>query len=882
MKKMKRFAALLMSACMALSVLPASAAEAQKTPGTSEKVDGTWYYNSENDAKYTFEKMSHPGIGPGGYDGMVDAPDARNQNYAWSAIESGDYIYIGTCYNSTYGIYWRNVFGMMQNQGKSPAEAAKIAEDFVKFMYNDRFDPALQPRGIIVKYNKITNEFSEVYDSSKDAPEGSDLRQTKCSGYRMAFELNGKLYFVALGSPTMFLLEITPDGKGGETFDTAFERTLTKEGMEKQIASGVHGLIVRDDEILMCLAAEESTDPNGPLGVHPEGGLIIASKDARNWRVIADEDDLGPSAYHNYDGLMGGGIWDIIEFNGHLYVTVVTDLSEVVDDLGHRKVNKQGFALFQGDADANGNYTWTQLSGVDRSGKPVSDIPNGFGCDYAMACNMWVFDDHLYFGTYNDPMLDLTAVADRADFSDLYWDLHYGINLYRMDKAGNITLVGGMPNEAFPVAEGNMGVGLGDNANQYVWRMVTHDDKLWLGTYDTSTLTSAFTQLTDGQLVGMSKDEYQKRVKQLVDLVESFLDLTEKNGEILEEIFEGWIPRKIVDAALRLADAATEQDPVPAYMELLEAYGEMKDRLAGIPSTMETSPRYEFFFKALRQFVAQMDQTMDAIAKPVYYFGCNYYMKNAEQGFDLMYTEDGVNFEVVTSDGFNDPNNHGVRTLVSADEGNTLYVGTANPFNGAQLWRVVTGEIPERVPQPRKFLDVKDTDWFKPYVDDVVSKGIMSGIGGDYFGPMGNTTRGMIATILYNMNGRPEGEFEMTFKDVDPDAYYAKPIAWAQTNGVVKGYSKDTFGPNDYVTREQLAVMLYQYAGSPEVELDELKFKDAENVSDFAESAMLWAVENGIMCGTDMNMLMPLSTATRGEAAAIFSNFSNLVESDAV
>lgn len=689
MKKGKRILAVILGIVMLFGTWggQAQAQEIDKA-GTAEKVDDTWYYHSQNEDKYVFEKVSHPDRGAGEVDGFLDEADSRSQSYAWSAIECGDYIYVGTCYNSTYGIYWRNVNAMMLGLGKTPAEAAQIARDFVQFMFNDRFDETLRPRGVLMRFHKETGEFECVYDSKNDSD--PVMQATNCSGYRMAFEFHDKLYFVSLGQPTMFLLEIDPSNPEEPKCEVVFKRSLSLTGQQAQIAAGVHGLIVYEDEILMCLA-DEATDGSKYLDgqPHPEGGLIVASKDGKTWRVIADEDDLGPSGYHNYDGLMGGGIWDIIEFNGHLYVTVVTDLTDPETGI----VNKQGFSMYRGTKEDDGTFIWEMIVG-DTSKEGVN-YPYGLGTKYMMACNLWIYDDHLYMGSYNDPMLDLTEVPARANFEPLYYDLHYSISLYRMDKDEKIELVGGTPNEVFPEKIGNMGPGLGGNSNQYVWRMLNHDDKLWIATYDTSTLTSVFTQLTDGQLVGMTEEEYMQRLKQIEKLLNSFADLEGKYDSIFDKVFGSDMMRNLFDSIQRFIDANIgNENPVPAYEEFVESYNAFKDRFKFAQKQRGIVEDIQKFYEAMKalneQFIVQMDKIVEEVKGPVYYFGTNYYIKNSVQGFDLLVSEDGINFEVVTNDGFGDPSNHGVRTLTSADGGQNLFVGTANPFYGGQMWKMVS------------------------------------------------------------------------------------------------------------------------------------------------------------------------------------------------
>lgn len=677
--------------------------------------DGKWYYGSTNDTgeKLTFEKVTHPTAGAGQVDGLMDSPDQRDQSYAWSAIEYGDYLYIGTCYNSTYGIYWRNVYQMMQTSlHKTPQEASQIANRFVQFVFNDRFPENLGVRGTVLKLNKKTGEVTEVDDSKHDAD--GLIKATNCSGYRMAFEKDKKLYFVAMGNPTMFLLEIDPEN--GDKCEIAFKRGLSEDGKKKQISAGMHGLIVYDDEIIMCFAGEQSQQSLDTES-HREGGMIVASKDGRNWRTIADEDDLGPSAYHTYDGLMGGGIWDVIEYNGHLYVTVVRDLTN--KDTG--VVNKTGFAMYKGTKQADGSFTWEKVVGENAA------LPNGLGCNYAMACNLWVYNGYLYLGTYNDPMLDFTAVADRGDFKDLYNELFYSINLYRMDSNGNFELVCGKPNASFPTRIGNLGDGLGDHGNQYVWRMGEHDGKLWIGTYDATVLASAFTQLTDGQLLDMPQDEYNKRLDQLNKFLGALgvFSKSESMNRLFMEILGSNPVRELFNSLQQFVDSKTgKEDPVIKYLEFKSKYEQFKnllnhhrsisldedlplEELDAFEEALENAEidleSAEFDIEnesAVTAIFSRFDALLSKIEKPLYYFGCNYYLKNSQKGFDLLYSEDGVNFTAVTRDGFGDESNHGARTINSCNNGTQLYVGTANPFYGAQMWRTVSKDNTDQPDNP--------------------------------------------------------------------------------------------------------------------------------------------------------------------------------------
>ncbi len=167
------------------------------------------------------------------------------------------------------------------------------------------------------------------------------------------------------------------------------------------------------------------------------------------------------------------------------------------------------------------------------------------------------------------------------------------------------------------------------------------------------------------------------------------------------------------------------------------------------------------------------------------------------------------------------------------------------------------------------FTDVAENAWYKAAVDYVCRAGLMNGISNTEFGPEVASTRGMIVTILYRMENTPPVSGTTEFVDVSADQYYADAVAWAVANGIAGGYGNGTFGPNDSVTREQLVTMLWRYAGSPESSYDLDSFQDQSSVSDYATTAMAWAVEKGVIGGTSADTLSPAAASTRAQLATI-------------
>ena len=189
------------------------------------------------------------------------------------------------------------------------------------------------------------------------------------------------------------------------------------------------------------------------------------------------------------------------------------------------------------------------------------------------------------------------------------------------------------------------------------------------------------------------------------------------------------------------------------------------------------------------------------------------------------------------------------------------------------LWRV--DENPGTGANP--FTDVSEKDWFYGDVMFVYENGLMLGTSKTLFSPYGTATRGMMATILWRMEGSPAPKGKNSFTDVEAGKWYADAITWTAENGIFAGYGKDKFGPDDPITREQLAAIFYRYADYKGYDLTVKgnldKFKDADKVTDYAKTAMQWAVGSGLMKGKSGNLLDPQGTATRAEIAAMLHRF---------
>ena len=624
----------------------AESADAAQTPNVWESLltmddideENTFYYNKNG---LSFEKLTHPEKDVKTTDGIVDylgdsavgvvtdpADESynvgdRGQNYAWSAIGYGDWLYVGTC----YAVMGNTLSLMKSSLGDKYDE--KVLQATFDAMFNGSFfnteEDGGNAKGVLVKINTKTGETKLLMAKSFNG---------YAPLFRNAVEYHGKLYFCGSvvgangGLPSVWQVDpVTDECKAVYTGLSTLQDYLA--AYRQGISTGIRGMCVYHDQLVISNVTMDSTTGES------SATLLISSDPEKGFTQIADSSALfNYPAYRYSDSIYGGSIWDMAEYNNSLYVSICTGTEDNMPDSN----TMQPFALVRGDQNADGTFTWTPVAGdQEKDGARYT-----FGIDpertRSGAANLTVFNDYLYIGEYNDEEIALERIlfsktgknangqfGGGLDCSFINANLDQSVSLYRMDKNENMELVMGNATSMFPNGSlSGLKSGFGRKENQYIWRMQVYDGKLYVGTFDTSSLLQVLGQFVNGDLLRQTPEAWKSQWKYLKALMK----------------------------ALQEADADG----------------------TGNPNTLAQT------IKFTNAFVFQNISVYN-IASAIRLLN---YLRKAQRGFDLYVSEDGVNFETITTNGFGDPYNHGLRVFAVTDQG--LCVGTANPFYGTQVW----------------------------------------------------------------------------------------------------------------------------------------------------------------------------------------------------
>lgn len=742
--KTRTFAGLLAGVMLAVTALTPMTALA------AEPENGKITYNAGEG--YTFEKISHPTKGTMSADGIVDyigdgkvevitdtndsnynAGD-RGQSYSWSAIAYGDWLYVGTCY-AAMGNTLTLMDGVLGDKfDKDVMEAA------LKAMFNNTFfygqtkpdgTPDTDSEGILVKVNTKTGEMKLLLSKSMN-----DVAPM----FRNAVAYKDKLYFCGSvhangrsGLPSVY--EIDPTDDSYKAVYVGLDSLQDYGAAYKAgVSTGIRGMCVYNDELVIS-----NVYMNAATG--ESGALILASSNPSegksSFRTIATQADMfNYPAYRYTDSIYGGSVWDMAEYNGHLYVSICTGTAGNAPDSN----TMQSFAIIRGDEKDDGTFNWTPLVGDKEKDKARYT----FGIDpertRSGAANLVVYNNKLYIGEYNDEEIALERIlfnktGDSADGSlggvDCRFvnaNLSQSVGLYAMDENENMTLIVGDATEMFP--EGGvsgLGSGFGHNENQYIWRMQVYDGKLYVGTFDTSSLLEPIGQFSNGDIIGMTPEQWRQQMQLIKELLQLLMDKygtspiatideNEEGEEVTSEIVD--------DAASNDEDEAFESD-IAGLVDMMDMTPEVLEGdstvtalcdeesvdnrenslrdFADYYSNMleeynEISANYELPDDLKDAFETLLSQ--DKLDKINSVIECLIYMRDAERGFDMYVTEDGTNFTKLTTSGFGDPYNHGLRVFAITNQG--LCLGTATRSMAHSCGSSVLKKVKTRRPRPRR------------------------------------------------------------------------------------------------------------------------------------------------------------------------------------
>ena len=501
-------------------------------------------YNSQNDNGMTFEKVSHADQGLSQADGVVDytgdgtiAPYTaglsttgngdRGQSYSYAAASSGDWVYIGTMYGGL------GVQAILNRDMTSLGLTSKQATALIQTMYAGNMylgEPdGKSAGGMLFKFNVKTGKTKILMSKSTGIDGGKGVIPT----FRSAFKMNGKLYFEGMvmdtnnkdltqqeiqtamayqnGFPCIYEVDPANNDKLTKVYDSVDVdgfRSLVKGNVftsTRAIGSFGNTLIAGD--------LKPTADGKGKA-------LLVASKtpsDPNSYKVITDMasfDNL--PAIHRQDVNGGGGIYQVQEFNGKLYVVVCTgDTSTLNEETG----TMRSFAIYvgenKGDSTNKADWTWRPLVGDTAKGAKYY-----YGLDKsrvsAGACTLQVYGDHLYIGDYNDVSSALQGFVTKSNFVTQATNLEQSVNLYRMDKNENVEMLVGDKNDTFPKG-GSTGLGSGydNHMNQYTWQTTVHEGKMYLSTMNTTTLLEPIAQFTNGDILNMNEKDWNNTVHYL-------------------------------------------------------------------------------------------------------------------------------------------------------------------------------------------------------------------------------------------------------------------------------------------------------------------------------------------------------------------------------
>ena len=664
------------------------------------------YKESIKTKDFIIQKLSNPTKGEKEADGFNSAVDRRN-GYAWAMAESKNYIYIGSNRNIIFSLI------------KSIFILGNFAETITDLIFEDDVSTeTVDNSAEIFRYNKLTKKIEQVYKSELTLEGGFyESGYISAVSFKPYNEDNESIYIGAFGNNYTRILKF----KENYVIDVDKPEVvfIDNTGKSSVGAMGVHeaklyfGLMITDTDLRIMESAAPSKN---------------------TWNIVADLNDFNNIPNVDIGSSRSGGIFDLISYNGYLYAIIGS---------GNKPINESGFLIFKGKyiglmAKGSNRYGWKWDMIVGPNGKYEAGMGiNSYAIATPFKYKASDGKEYVYVGTFSN-VIQSTQKLISFDFSYLYENFVKPTQLYRFDENDNWEMVIGTPskNEPLQIRIGNYKAGfVPDNSginyssNHYIWRMAEYNGKLFLGTFDSSSLYDYlipknipdYIDSFEGiliillnflSLINVIKSEDIKTILQLFNDYEYFDDKYINNYDALSLSyaslhFNEIKPSDYIEKVMKNIDlnynlnilnslnALAKKIPTSIssdndkYLEAIYLYLSSqlgKSTIENIKNTIYKLSNNKKQLKLLLFKIKDLVTSQEFLTQLYYMKSIRKMIDTSIKGADLYVSEDGIHFRKININGFNDKYNYGLRTFVSSTDG--LYIGTANPFYGGQLWKL--------------------------------------------------------------------------------------------------------------------------------------------------------------------------------------------------
>ena len=664
------------------------------------------YKESIKTKDFIIQKLSNPTKGEKEADAFNSTVDRRN-GYAWAMAESKNYIYIGSNRNIIFSLI------------KSIFILGNFAETITDLIFEDDVSTeTLDNSAEIFRYNKLTKKIEQVYKSELTLEGGFyESGYISAVSFKPYNEDNESIYIGAFGNNYTRILKfkenyvIDVDKPEVVFIDNTGKSSVG--AMEVHEAKLYFGLMITDTDLRIMESAAPSKN---------------------TWNIVADLNDFNNIPNADIGSGRCGGIFDLISYNGYLYAIIGS---------GNKPINESGFLIFKGKyiglmAKGSNRYGWKWDMIVGPNGKYEAGMGiNSYAIATPFKYKASDGKEYVYVGTFSNVIQSLQKLIS-FDFSYLYENFVKPTQLYRFDENDNWEMIIGTPseNEPLQIRIGNYKAGfVPDNSginyssNHYIWRMAEYNGKLFLGTFDSSSLYDYlipknipdYIDSFEGiliillnflSLINVIKSEDIKTILQLFNDYEYFDDKYINNYDALSLSytslhFNEINPSDYIEKVMKNIDLNynlnilnslnTLAKKIPTsissdndkYLEAIYLYlsSELgKSTIENIKNTIYKLSNNKKQLKLLLFKIKDLVTSQEFLTQLYYMKSIRKMIDTSIKGADLYVSEDGIHFRKININGFNDKYNYGLRTFVSSTDG--LYIGTANPFYGGQLWKL--------------------------------------------------------------------------------------------------------------------------------------------------------------------------------------------------